>query len=451
VNIILVVSDTFRRDHLPCHGNSVVNAPSLQGFAEKSLIFEDCYAASFPTVPARADIMTGRYTFTYHDWGPLAPSETTMARVLSEAGYLTCAIGDTPFLVRDGYGYDNGFADCHIIRGQRGPERADQLGRLSELDYCAPGTFSAAVRWLERHYRDKFFLYVDTWDPHEPWDPPEYYVRQYDPGYAGERVGPCYWEWQEAGYSARDLEIAHACYMGEISMVDYWFGQLLERVRTLGLLENTAVIFVADHGFCFGEHGLFGKARFRWDGNVPFMKGFAIRGLMGFQYRAPLHQEVARVPLLMHIPGVAPGRISGLVSLPDLMPTILDLAQADIPQTVQGRSALPLARGEAGSIHDFVVTSPVLANVGAGSKAVDDRRREVLEVSPSTITDGEWDFIYSAEGEPIELYRTREDPGHQANLAGQRPQVVQSLHGKFKSWLEDLGTADDLLETRQRI
>ena len=399
--------------------------------------------------------MTGRYTFTYLDWGPLPQSEHTLAEQLSEAGYLTFGVADTPFLVRNGYGYDRGFRDFQWFRGQRsGPEHDDIASqRRSEEDYFAPSTFRAAVQWLERHHKEKFFLYIDTWDPHEPWDPPDYYVRPYYPNYAGEVVDPSYWYWKEDGRTQKDLEIAHACYCGEISMVDRWFGVLIDRLQSLDLLANTAVLFLSDHGFYFGEHGFFGKRMFRWPENIPLVEGFE-RGLAldtGFTYRSPLHNELTQVPLLMRIPEIGPGRIGGLVSIPDLMPTVLELAGVAASERVQAKSLLPLIREEAGSAHDFLVTSAPLEALGATTRTVDDRERELLELSPSTITDGEWDLLYSVEGETVELYRSEEDPGHENDVADERSDIVESLHANFSKWLADVGASEDLLEPRMRL
>ena len=139
MNIILVISDTLRRDHLPCYGNTAVQAPNLDALAAKSFVFDHCYRASFPTVPTHADLITGRNTFTYLPWGPLPSDEVTLAQCLKRAGYLTVAVGDTPFLLRNAYGYDRGFDDFLMVRGQRtGPEYEDtRRQRLSEQDYCA--------------------------------------------------------------------------------------------------------------------------------------------------------------------------------------------------------------------------------------------------------------------------------------------------------------------------
>ncbi len=455
MNVILIVTDTLRRDHLPCYGNQKLITPNLDRFAEKALIFEDCYAASFPTVPARADMMTGRYTFAYLPWGPLPQSEATLAGLISAAGYRSAAIADTPFLARRGYGQDRGFQEFVYVRGQLdGTERAyrQRQRAFSEIEgYCAPKTFVEAANWLERHHADPFFLYIDTWDPHEPWDPPPYYVKPYLADYSGEVIAPSYWDYQDDGVTERDLEIARACYMGEISMVDHWFGYLMERIRVLNLLEDTAIIFVSDHGFYFGEHGLFGKRRFRWPDGSGFEEGFA-KGLTINQrqvHRSPLHNELIQVPLLARLPGEAGRRVPGLLSLPDIMPTILDLLGLAMPARVQAKSALPLLNGAA--IHKQVVTSAPFEEVGELSKTVDGQNRVVLEISPSTITDGEWDLLYGIEGQPVELYRAKEDVGHQRELSGSYPDVVAALHSQYVEWLRAIDTPERFLSPRRRL
>ena len=456
MNIILIVSDTLRRDHLSCYGNTRIITPNLQRFADQSLVFDDCYASSFPTVPARADIFTGRYTFTYLDWGPLPADEVTLAECLTKAGYTTFGVADTPFLVRNAYGHDRGFQDFLHIRGQRdGLERKDWLKRRSgsEADLFAPQTFQAAMDWLERNHEQQFFLYVDTWDPHEPWEPPAYYVRPYLPDYGGEVVAPVYWEYEEAGLTRREVEIAHACYCGEVSMVDHWFGLLVERLRTFNLLEDTAIVFTSDHGFYFGEHRMLGKRRFKWPGNLSFHEGFE-KGLTldhGFTYRSPLHNEVTRVPLLIHLPGTAGRRVEGLASLPDLMPTLLAIAGQPTPERVQAPSLLPLISGEAASVNDIIVTSAPFEERGGFSKTVDDRAREALEISPSTITDGTCDLLFSVQGDPVELYNRNADPGHQVNLFPQQRAAAQALHARFVAWMEEKGVDEEELAPRRRL
>lgn len=457
MNIIVVVSDTLRRDYLSAYGNNKIIDPNLTAFAERALVFEDAYPASFPTVPTRSDLMTGKYSLTYLPWGPLPQGEETLANLLTRAGYATAAIADTPFLTRNGYGHDRGFKEFIYVRGQLDGTERDYLALnrpgSEEEGYCAPKTMQEAARWLQRHHEKKFFLYVDTWDPHEPWDPPAYYVKPYLPDYDGRVVSPNYWSYEEDGYTERDLEVARACYSGEITMVDRWFGHLMEQVRVLGLLENTAILFFSDHGFYFGEHGLFGKRRFRWPDDSGFEEGFA-KGHSVHQrtvHRSPLHNELVRVPLFMYLPGEAARRVPGLVQLPDVMPTVLELAGVPIPQQVQARSLMPLVRGETEQLHDIVVSSAPLEEVGTLSKTVDDQAREIVEVSPSTISDGEWDLLYAVSGQKVELYRRNEDPQHKKNVAAQHPEVVRELHARFVAWLQVQETPERHLEPRRSL
>ncbi|HDM88549.1 MAG TPA: hypothetical protein ENG65_00970, partial [Candidatus Bathyarchaeota archaeon] len=118
MNILLLVSDTFRRDHLGCYGNREIKTPRLDWLASRSIVFNRCYTCSFPTVPCRADLFTGRWTFTYHGWQPLPLEEKVLAQILSENGYNTMGVADTPFLVKDGFHYDRGFKDFIWVRGQ---------------------------------------------------------------------------------------------------------------------------------------------------------------------------------------------------------------------------------------------------------------------------------------------------------------------------------------------
>ncbi|MER3486716.1 MAG: hypothetical protein C4345_12825, partial [Chloroflexota bacterium] len=205
-----------------------------------------------------------------------------------------------------------------------------------------------AEQALEQVYKERFFLLVDTWDPHEPWDPPEWYVRPYKPDYDGRVVAPPYNYYQKAGLSDDDVATARACYAGECTMVDRWVGRLLERLQSLGIAEQTAVLFTSDHGFHFGEHGgLFGKMIETW-----------VRGRPAWA-RSPLYEEIAHIPLLIHVPGLPPRRVPQLASAIDLMPTILDLLGVPVPEglALHGRSLVPLLQDASAPGREIVVTA----------------------------------------------------------------------------------------------
>ena len=444
MNLIVIMSDTLRRDHLGCYGNKNIRTPNLDQFAEECVQFDNCHIASFPTMPMRADLFTGKFTFTYLKWEPLPRGEKILAQILGKAGYTTLATVDIPFFTRNGYGYDRGFEDYSWIPGQyrfispsseRGERPRINYQRRYEEDYCAPRTMAAAEKYLEYYYKKKFFLYVDTWDPHEPWDPPSWYVEPYYPGYDGRVVGPCYWNWREKGLKEEDIKIAHACYCGEITMVDRWVGRLLDRVKSIGLWENTVIVFTSDHGFYFGEHNFFGK----------------LRQQNNQAYQSPLYQEITRVPLLIYVPGIKPKKVKAMVSLVDIMPTLLELAEVKTPETVQGKSLVSLLEEEKDTFRDFVVSSPPLYNAGESSKIVDDWTRTVKKPHFSTIATPKWTFLYSTENSPAQLYDIENDPKESQNVLDKNWQVAKDLHQKFVRFLEGLGTDEHYLASRREL
>src|SRR3712207_7132535 len=114
-NVVVIVSDTFRRDHIGAFGNTYIHTPHLDEFARSSVVFDRHVISSFPTMPARADILTGTFSYTHMGWEPLPHRLPTLPGLLSEAGYLTMGVVDTPFFVRGGFWYDRGFN--HFVLG----------------------------------------------------------------------------------------------------------------------------------------------------------------------------------------------------------------------------------------------------------------------------------------------------------------------------------------------
>ncbi len=444
MNLVMIVSDTFRADHLGCYGADWIRTPNLDALARRSVLFANHHAASFPTLPARADLFLGKWTFTYRGWEPMDAAEQPLAATLSAAGYRTVGVVDTPFYVGGGFGYDRGFQqftdlDTQRRGGKEAPNRPQIIprARRSEYDYCAPRTMALAEQYLERLVDDRFFLLIDTWDPHEPWDPPAWYVRPYLATYGGRVINPPYGQWRAAGLSEEDVATAHACYAGEITMVDRWVGRVLERLESLGIADETAVLFTSDHGYYFGEHGFLGKMVIeREDG------GQAVWG------RSPLYREVTNIPLMLSMPGLEPRRVDALTSAVDVMPTILDILGVETGPGLHGSSLLPLTRGEHGG-REFVVTSPPLTNPGEPIQVVDDVMRYVSAYLPATITTPDWALVFSVPGEPVELYDMRVDPGQATNVAGDNPEVVGALRDRYLELLEGVGTAESYLAPRR--
>ena len=459
-NFLVIVSDTFRRDHLGAYGNPAIRTPNLDAFARSSIVFDRHVVSSFPTMPARADILTGMFSYTFMGWEPLPAHLPTLPGLLSRAGYLTMGVVDTPYFIRNGFAYDRGFDDFIWVRGQgddtRPHERSDYRETWrSESDRLVARTVTEAEHWLERHYKEPFFLYVDTWDPHEPWDAPEYYTNMYRPGYEGRQLYPSYAKWEEAGLTQDDVELAHATYCGEVTMVDFWIGRLLAKLDVLGLRDNTLVFFVSDHGFYFGEHGYFGKAEWFHDAGAAVTEGAVVPAWLPESWLltvgwSPLYRELTRVPLIVRGPGLTPGRRSALTTAPDLAPTILELTGIERPASMQGESFLDVIGGVENEHRSFVVSSwPLYFAEGEITTAVDSRPRRISSYMPLTVTTQNRTLVMGGPDDTPELYDLQNDPHEQTNVWEQRVDEGSSLMRRTISFLEHQGTPEEYLTPRR--
>jgi arylsulfatase A-like enzyme len=201
-------------------------------------------------------------------------------------------------------------------------------------------------------------------------------------------------------------------------MVDRWLGKLLQRVDDLGLRETTAVLFVADHGFFHGEHGWWGKGR------------------------APFYDVLNHIPFLARVPRLAGGRrIDAFVQPVDLMPTILDLAGVPAPDAGHGASLVPLLRGE----------TPDGWRASAISSTCFGPATQRRPPGSSTLVTPEWTYLYLGGIDMAELYDARADPQQRHNLAPERPEVLQHLHGQLLAKLDALNTPAAHLEARRAV
>jgi len=438
VNLVLIVSDTLRRDYLGAYGARGMHTPALDRLASESVVFDRAYCASFPTLPARAELFTGKFVFTYLSWGPLPASEVVIAEVLAEAGYTTAMVTDNLALCRPRYQYERGFHSRIRIRGQWydnfqppeqpfrwpcSPEKLSADGnrervcqylrnvsiRRSEEDWFAPQVIREAIHWLEQnHWRSRFFLYVDLFDPHEPWDPPEPYVRRYDPEPSAEAI--IYPAARDAAaYTEAELQRMRALYAAEITLVDTWIGKLLAAIDALGRRDDTVVAFLSDHGIFLGERGLVGKM------------GGKQRSLRGW----PPYWEVARIPLMIRVPGIAPGRRNAFVHPGDLAPTLLELAGVPIPPTMKAASLVPVLRGERDSVRPLAVSSwsPRGASV----------------YRPSVIRTEEWSLVFWRSGVEPELYHLPTDPREEGNVYRQHRGAAREVHRQYVGFLREHG------------
>jgi len=413
--------------------------------------FDRHYIASFPTMPARADYFTGRWTGSFMDWESLPRDQVTLPEILQKKGLSTTAVVDTPFYLRKNMNYDRGFSTFFEIPGQNmvraeGPET--RAAWRFESDRFAPRTFTKAMQWLERHYKEDFFLLVDAWDPHEPWDPPGFYTELYWSNYDGEVVRPAYEYWQnrpDLNLTEEKVKKAHACYCGEVTMVDTWFGYFLRRLENMGLMKKTAIIFTSDHGYYFGEHGgLFGKL------TLNYTKREGVLRSAGWGY-SPLYEEVTAAPLLIYAPNIPPGAYSGLTSAIDLAPTVLDILRQEIPSSMEGQSLLPVMKDSSVAGREYVVSGPPFVNQGSPVAWVDNQTRIMEKDSSVTVTTNEWSLIYAVEPGLSELFHLSSDPKQEKNVINEHPGVAQELHQQLVKFLRETNVPTLLLKSRLEL
>jgi arylsulfatase A-like enzyme len=417
-NVILIISDSMRRDALGCYDDKWVSTPNLDAFARSAVRCTNAFVSSFPTVLARNDILTGKYTFTYKGWAPIDATAITIPHVLRAQGIHTALIADTPHPYHTDFGYHKGFQTQIIIRGQANDKyvppgsvsvrlpcdpkklwepREDITqylrniaGRGGEEDRFCARTMRTAAGWLQRnHHRQPFFLCVDTFDPHEPWDAPREYVDMYDPDYDGEEViAPRYEQWRRF-LTPAELRHCRALYAAEATMVDHWVGHLLAKIEKLGLNDNTLIVFVADHGVALGEHGLIGKGVIR--NRIP--------------QGTPLYPELCRIPLLARFPGCRPGAtIDALAQPVNLARTIFDYFGVFAPGCFSAPSIWPVLQGREEKAVDFATSAP---NLSPPLK-----RKVPHPTDRATITDGRWLLVYSCAGWGDELMKHRHQPSY---------------------------------------
>ncbi|MDQ3913430.1 MAG: sulfatase, partial [Actinomycetota bacterium] len=286
-------------------------------------------------------------------WKPIPEEQPTLAEILRGEGYRTLLITDTYHeFVPPSMNFDRGFDVFRTIRGQakdryKDPSLvseeemrrrylivasgdglrqylANAQGRESEEDWFAPRVFTGAMKLLEEASEGDrpFFLVADSYDPHEPWDPPGHYVSLYDRGYDGlEPIIPRYGK--DDYLSDRQLLRMRALYAAEVTMADRWLGRFLQKAHDLGVMENTLLIIISDHGHLLGEHGYTGK--------LPYA----------------LWSELTDTILLVRHPkGKGAGETSDYyASTHDVAPTILGFLGIEPPRPMDGQDLCVLLEG----------------------------------------------------------------------------------------------------------
>lgn len=481
MNVIFATIDSVNRHFLKSYGQTVeleVDAPNLGRFARKAAVFENHYAGSLPCMPARREYFAGVQEFLWRPWGPMEPFDVPVALAAREAGIVTQLVTDHYHYFQHGSsGYYEDYQSFEFVRGHeydawktspKDPDqrllcqiRADdphQLGFMNksiyprnvasfrkEEDFFAPKVFSSAVRWLEEN-RDweRWFLVVDSFDVHEPFHVPEPYASMYtteDPTDPELVNWPCYGSVNEAQSRLTERQIAfvRAQYAGKLSMVDHWFGKVLDTLDQLEKWDDTMVIVTTDHGHYLGDYGWMGKP-----------------------LEAPLYDVLARTPLFAWYPGGARNgeRVSALTSAVDLYATMFEAMGLEVPKGTHSKSLMPLLRGDTDHHRDWALYGywGSTVNVTDGRYTYMHPCQEDVDaycystmmmnphgwfVPPKPRKDAEggtflpytdtpvWrypDKSYNRHEGPL-LFDTREDPWQKDDLAGHDTQEEERMRG----------------------
>jgi arylsulfatase A-like enzyme len=428
MNVILVILDSLRKDHIGAYGNERIRTPNLDTLSNESLRFTQAYPESIPTLPARRAIHTGIRTWPFRNWNPpegetfmpagwqrIPEEQTTLSEFLQGQGYNTVMFSDTQHLFKASMNFQRGFNVYDWIRGQErdryrptmrvSQEQVEKMvlpgnsesmvekvrqylantaNRETEEDWFAPQVFTMASQFLETADPGQpFFLMVDCFDPHEPWDPPEEYVSIYDDGYDGpEPIVP---EYSDAGWiGERELERMRALYSAEVTMTDTWLGNFLDKMDELGFPQNTLLLVLSDHGVALGEHNATGK---------PFWA---------------LWPELTDIPLFIRHPdGRGAGQTSDFyASTHDVAPTILGALGVEVPGVMGGQNLSVLLDGG--------VPEP--------------REHFTLGYDEYVWTrDDRYVMVSRNDGAQAGLYDLTTDPGMNRDIAGEYPDVVRRM------------------------
>jgi arylsulfatase A-like enzyme len=357
---VVILLDSLNRHMIGCYGGTEFDTPNLDRFARRAVRFTQHYSGSLPCMPARHDILVGALDFLWRPWGSIEIWEESITASLRRAGVVTKLVTDHPHLFETGgENYHVDFGAWDYQRGHEGdlwrtrPDPswagAPSFGRghvpyddsrgwfRGEDDFPGPRVMREAERWLreEAGSHDRFLLFVDEFDPHEPFDTPEPYASMYDDGWRGPHlVWPPYTVGavRRGVISEREGRQIRAQYGGKLTMIDAWFGRALDTLEAAGRFDDTAVIVCTDHGHFLGEKDIYGKPG------------------------CPIYEPLGHTPLLIAWPGAAGGTTcDALTTNVDLHATLSDIFGVTTEHRAHGRSLVPLLTGDATTVREWAL------------------------------------------------------------------------------------------------
>ena len=389
-NVVVLLIDTLRASKLQTYyPKSRVKTPAIDEMAAQGAVFERAQSPENWTKPSVASVLTSLHPATHktkEDASKLPRSALMLSEVYKKEGFKTASFIANGY-VSNAFGFDQGWDHyTNYIRERRNTN--------------ASNVFGEAQAWIEKNKDSRFFVYIQTIDPHVPYDPPDRFLKMYDAKpYNGQvqnrrthlmldeaKKNP-----KKYKFTQRDKERIEALHDGEISYHDEYFGKFLAKLGELGLDQNTILVVTSDHGEEFQEHGSWGHGH-------------------------SVYQELLGVPLMFRWPGVIPAslRIDPVVSTMDIGPTVLEATGVAIPDQFEGRSLL-----------GFMLGDWPPAPYVAFSDFLDHRR---------VVRGGDWKLIIRGNLSQV-IFDLEHDYWEKNELDGSKHPIAQrylrTLHGQF--------------------
>ncbi len=408
-NLLLVTIDTLRVDRMSAYGNPRLTTPTIDELAEEGALFERVYAQRGSTWPSLVSILSSQHPVQHgvrRNGQQLAGDPPTLAHALGERGY-RCAAVLTNAAELGWKGFDPLTA---VMKEPRDVLATDR-----------------AIAWLEEPREQPFFLWVHYVAPHDPYEPPPEHRGFVDPDYQGPVDGSIASNTRlllgPDPVTEEDRAQLLALYDGELAWTDTQLGRLLDALRAQGQLDHTLVAVSSDHG-----EELLDRQRY------PF-------------HNASIYESTLRLPLALRLPGVVPAgqRLPQPGSSLDIAPTLLELLDAPIPASFEGRSLVPLLQGEPWPAQPVIseLEDRILSVRSEGWRLV----RNPLGYHPPLVPNGHIkraglviDEVHNQlDIGPIELYDLAADPLEQRDLAAEQPERVEAMTALIRAFTDEHG------------
>jgi arylsulfatase A-like enzyme len=432
-NILFVMTDQHNVHALGCYGSKEVKTPNMDRLAREGALFEQAFCQTGQCCPARYSIWTGRYARThglYYNGQVEDPKEDTIADILKRRGYRTGTIGKHHMnmgAVPDKHGFDVvvDIPDYRMFMQSEGKAGQDSKGdflpetvhpgrsrvgacRVENNHHKAGYWASQAIDFMRDNKDQPFCLWLSFYGPHTPIMPSEPWASMYNPNHVTLPPNHKYdYDYNTPGLKGTqtksgtfDTDLHRktlAYYYGLVSQIDHNIGRVLKELDRLGLANNTAVVYTADHGEMMSEHGAWTKGRQGYDATV-------------------------RVPLMLRCPGVIPagGRRQEPACSIDLLPTLLELTDQPIPTNVQGKSLVAPAKGQAGAWRDTIFSEigNSLENMTVIARTANTKY--VVYRQNSKVA---YEQLFDLDKDPWEMKNEIHNPKHQKRLSIMREKL----------------------------